>query len=544
MKKVLFLALFLSAVSARAQLTDTFADANFTQNPTWTGDAAAFQINSAQQLQTNGPAVTGTEIQLVTPCTATTGTTWEFWANLKLATSGGNYADVWLMADQADLKASGTKGYFVRLGGTADEVSLFRQDATGSPVYVVNGQDGTLGSTTNNLVRVCVTRTTQHVWTLERDLTGSTAYVREGTATDAIHQRSAYFGVYATYSQANSRAFTFDDFRVTDATAPLLTQATVTAARQLDITFNEAVATSQVAASYRLLGSGTPAVTAATRDAADPTLVHLTLAADVPLGAHTVEVRAVADAFGNVAAGPLTATFQNNGFAVAPTMNQVLITEIMADETPVVGLPASEFVEVHNASATAVLDLAGVRLLKPGSTSAAVFPAGATLLPGEYAVVCGSTRAAQFASYGKVFGLTNFPSLSNAADQLVLRGKDGRTLFEVSYTDAWYQDARKKEGGWTLEMLDSGNPCAGAPNWRASTDATGGTPGRANSIRATNPDRTPPVLLRALALSPTTVRLYFAEKLDSTAAAVPAHYTLTPTALLPAPPPLPPIFER
>ncbi len=42
----------------------------------------------------------------------------------------------------------------------------------------------------------------------------------------------------------------------------------------------------------------------------------------------------------------------------------------------------------------------------------------------------------------------------------------------------------------------------------------GGTPGRANATRATNPDRLAPALLRAVALSPTTVRLYFGEKLD------------------------------
>ncbi|MDU0369486.1 lamin tail domain-containing protein [Hymenobacter endophyticus] len=531
MKKLLlpFLAL-LFARTATAQLADTFADGNFTQNPTWTGDAASFQVNAALQLQTNGAATTGTELQLVTPCAATTGTTWEFWANLKLATSSGNYADVWLMADQPDLKASGTKGYFVRLGGTPDEVALFRKDATGSPVYVINGQDATLSSTNNNLVRVRVTRSTAGLWTLERDLAGGTTYVSEGTATDVTHQRSAYFGVYCTYSSTNNRAFYFDDFRVTDATGPLLLQAGAPSARQLDLGFNEAVAATQSAASYRL-STGSPAVTAAARDAQDPTVVHLTLAADLPLGSITVEARNVADAFGNVAAGPLTATFQNNGFAVPPVFNQLLIIEIMADETPVVGLPASEFIEIHNPSATAVVDLAGVRLLKPGSTSnPAVFPAGALLLPGEYAVVCGSTRAALFAGYGKVFGLTNFPSLSNATDQLVLRGKDGRTLFEVSYSDAWYRDARKKEGGWTLEMLDTANPCAGAENWKASEDPSGGTPGRANSVRTANPDRTPPALLRALALNPTTVRLYFGEKLDSVAAANVALYTITPTA--------------
>ncbi|TGD81463.1 lamin tail domain-containing protein [Hymenobacter wooponensis] len=524
MKKWLLLPLLLSAVPATAQLVDTFADGNFTQDPVWAGDVASFQVNAAQQLQTNGPAVIGTALHLVTPCAATTGTTWEFWANLKLATSSGNYADVWLMADQADLKATSTKGYFVRLGGAADKVSLFRKDATGSPVYVINGLDGTLKSTNNNVVRVRVTRTTQNEWKLERDLAGGVAYVSEGTGTDATHQRSAYCGVYATYSSANSKAFYFDDFRVTDATPPMLVKATVPSAQQLDLVFNEAVALGQAVSNYRLT-TGQAAIEAQ-RDATDPTVVHVTFAADLPLGTVTVEARNVTDAYGNVAAGPVTATVQNNGFPVTPKLNQLLITEVMADETPVVGLPASEFVEIHNPSATALLDLAGVRLLKPGSNTAAVFPTGAVLLPGEYAVVCGSTRAAQFVAYGKVFGLSNFPSLTNSADQLILRGKDGRTLFEVSYSDTWYKDTRKKDGSWTLEMRDASNPCQGGENWLASLDPSGGTPGRRNSVQAANPDREAPKLLRALALSATSVRLIFGEKLDSTAAATPALYTL------------------
>nr|WP_246455472.1 lamin tail domain-containing protein [Hymenobacter citatus] len=276
------------------------------------------------------------------------------------------------------------------------------------------------------------------------------------------------------------------------------------------------------------MGGGAPAIVSVERDATDPAVVHLTCAANLPLGSNVVEVRQVADLYGNASAGPLTIGFVNNGFAVAPTFNQLLITEILANETPVVGLPASEYVEVHNPSATAVLDLAGVRLLKPGSTSnPAVFPAGAVLLPGEYAVVCGSTRVGQFAGLGKVFGLTNFPSLTNAGDQLVLRARTGQTLFEISYSDTWYKDSKKKNGGWALEMVDTANPCAGSGNWTASQDPSGGTPSRANSVRATNPDQTPPALLRALATGPTTVRLFFGEKLDSAAVANVALYTLS-----------------
>ena len=155
----LYLLLLLLPTLAQAQIVDAFTDGNFTVNPAWTGDAASFQV-VGQQLQSNGPAVTGTQIALSTPSQANIGTVWEFWANLKFATSSGNLADVWLLATQPDLKNPSNTGYFVRLGGTGDEVSLFRKDSTRTAVLVIDGLNGTLASTTTNLVRVRVTRTT------------------------------------------------------------------------------------------------------------------------------------------------------------------------------------------------------------------------------------------------------------------------------------------------------------------------------------------------------------------------------------------------
>jgi hypothetical protein len=214
--KYLLLLFFLLPLAANAQLVETFADGNFTQSPTWTGDAASFTV-AGQVLQSNGPATTGTQLQLVTPCQASTGTTWEFWANLKLATSGSNLADVWLLASQADLKSPATKGYFVRLGGTDDEVSLFRKDSAKAAVLVIDGQNGTLG-TSNNVVRVRVSRSPQGQWKLERDLGGGRSFVAEANQPlDNVHQRSAVVGVSLLYSAANSKNFYFDDFSVAHA---------------------------------------------------------------------------------------------------------------------------------------------------------------------------------------------------------------------------------------------------------------------------------------------------------------------------------------
>ncbi|MGI4865900.1 MAG: lamin tail domain-containing protein [Janthinobacterium lividum] len=536
--KHLLLFLLLLPLAAQAQLVETFADGDFTNNPTWTGDAASFLVTN-QQLQSNGPAVTGTQIQLSTPCQAGLGTTWEFWANIRNATTSGNLADVWLMASQADLKNTATKGYFVRLGGTGGKVSLFRKDSARTALVVIDGQTGSL-SGTNNLVRVRVTHTTQGQWLLSRDLAGGTNFVAEpnSPATDNTYQRSVAVGVSLLYSSANGRNYYFDDFNVSDTTPPLLTRAAAVDARIVDLVFNEAVDPNTAAqpTRYRLSTGVVP--TAAQVSAVNPAVVRLTFGQDF-LASNTIEARQIADLYGNTAAGPLLATF--GGAALTPRVGELLITEIMADETPQVGLPASEFVEIYNNTTNKLLSLRGVRLLKPGGTTAAVLPDTAKLLPGQYAIVCGSTRVLQFASYGKVYGPTNFPSLTNAGDQLVLRGRDGNTLFEVTYSDSWYRDTRKAGGGWTLEMIDPANYCGGAENWQASNDPRGGTPAQRNSVAAANPDRTAPNLLRVAALNATTVRLYFGEKLDSATAANPALYSLqsntgtAPTILRAAP---------
>ncbi|RZK34895.1 MAG: hypothetical protein EOO57_10190 [Hymenobacter sp.] len=239
--KHLLLLLLLLPLAGRAQVVDTFADGDFTNSPTWTGDVGSFLVTS-QQLQSNGPAVTGTQLQLVTPCQAVTGTTWEFWANIRNATTSGNLADMWLLASQADLKSTATKGYFVRLGGTGGKVSLFRKDSARTALAVIDGQTGSL-SGPNNLVRVRVTHSTTGQWTLARDLTGGQNFVAEpnSPAFDNTYQRSVAVGVSLLYSSANGRNYYFDDFSVSDPTPPLLTRAVAVDARTVDLVFNEVV---------------------------------------------------------------------------------------------------------------------------------------------------------------------------------------------------------------------------------------------------------------------------------------------------------------
>jgi hypothetical protein len=123
--------------------------------------------------------------------------------------------------------------------------------------------------------------------------------------------------------------------------------------------------------------------------------------------------------------------------------------------------------------------------------------------------------------------VSNFPSLDNNGETIALLDANGRVIHAVSYSIAWYQNELKKDGGWSLEMIDTHNPCSGGSNWLASTNLAGGTPGKKNAVDAMNADMQSPQLLRAFATDATHVVLVFDEPLAAGAASVAANYAIT-----------------
>lgn len=81
---------------------------------------------------------------------------WDFDATLAFNTSSANYVDVFLIASAADVTANTTNGYFVRMGGTDDEISLFRKDGA-TAIKIIDGVNGTL-NTSNNTLNIRVSR--------------------------------------------------------------------------------------------------------------------------------------------------------------------------------------------------------------------------------------------------------------------------------------------------------------------------------------------------------------------------------------------------
>ena len=202
----------------------------------------------------------------------------------------------------------------------------------------------------------------------------------------------------------------------------------------------------------------------------------------------------------------------------------VVIDEIMSRPSPRVGLPMVKWIELKNTSAVTI-NLLGWRLGR-GNIQSGYFPAY-LLKPDSFVIVCAAASASVMAAFGPAISVTRFPALNISGELIYLLSPENKVIHSVQYADSWYQDELKKAGGWTLEMIDTKNPCSGIINWKASKDIKGGTPGKKNSINGINSDRTSPRLLQAFASDSLHVTLLFDEPLDSLKGATVNNYSIS-----------------
>jgi hypothetical protein len=200
----------------------------------------------------------------------------------------------------------------------------------------------------------------------------------------------------------------------------------------------------------------------------------------------------------------------------------IVLDEIMADPSPQVGLPNYEWIELKNISAFPV-NLQNWRIADANGQGG---PMPSFLLkPDSMVIVCSNTAGPALSAFGSTITVSSFPALDNEGDELILKAANGSIIHAVSYSSSWYQNELKKEGGWTLEMIDTKNPCSGYSNWKASIDIKGGSPGKPNSIEAINIDMTPPAVKNAYCPDSATIILVYSEPVDSISAATIADYS-------------------
>jgi len=509
-KYLLFIAIFYGNFTF-AQLNETF----ITNTAAWTGSNSGndFVIVDGQ-LRSN---VTGAaDYYLSTPNTLAANCQWEFYINLQFAPNSSNYVDVYLISDQSNLLSSLINGYFIRFGNTTKEISLYKRSGTASSsIRLIDGIDEILDKT-NNKVKVKITRTADFTFILERDITGTgTSYVTEGTFPDASYTTSAHFGIFIKQSSATGviKKHFFDDIRIspiiTDTSPPELLSALAKDSTTIEIVFNEPVdsLSAKTTANYLINNNqGNPILVKTTPD---PSKYILILPKGLSTALYTISVSNISDKAGNIISTNNIVTFSY----IKPFIAQkgdLVINEIFADPTPQIDLPSVEFIELFNTS-NQTIHLKNWKYSDPVST--ATLPAD-SIKAGEYLILCAKADTNEFKQFGKTLGISPWPSLNNASDIIKLISPENTTIDSVAYSDSWHTTSVKKQGGWSLERIDYASVCKELFNWTSSTDISGGTPGRQNSVFIENYDRLAFKVDSMKKSSDSTLSIYFNKPAD------------------------------
>ncbi|MBO6522236.1 MAG: lamin tail domain-containing protein [Balneolaceae bacterium] len=209
----------------------------------------------------------------------------------------------------------------------------------------------------------------------------------------------------------------------------------------------------------------------------------------------TVEVLNQRDIFGNINDSDLVEAVY---FEITPALkNEVVINEILyrrEDEL------SPEFVELYNPT-NKNFDLSGWELIDAGNNDAEISE-GIFLPAGEYLIL---TDREDFANtLSNAIYLSDFPSLNDSGDGVIIKNAEGITIDSLFYQASWGGDSP----GVSLERKDPGRASNDASNWASSTAQGGFSAGAQSSVF--EEDVTPPEIIFATQID-SVVQIVFSE---------------------------------
>lgn len=483
---IAMLPIFLFGQS-RIQWSDDFSDGDFTNNPSWGGMTENFIVNSSGQLQSD--VSDASKSYLSTPSEVFSDAVWEFWVKVDYNPSSSNFSIVYIVSDRADVSGD-VNGYYVQIGNTADEISLYKQQGS-KKTKIIDGADKIL-DTQPNIVKIKVTRSKEGEFKLYRQRLSPAEgfsdedYVLEGSVVDNDIQGSKYFAVYFSNSKTTGKLYYFDDIqaegeRMVDDIPPVWNTLSIVNMNTLLLEFSEPVDISSAIFDVDN-GIGNPSQVSLSTD---KTKVTLKFSNSFERGKiYRVEVLNLTDLAGNF----LLNTVKEIGIFEEPAVGDIIINEILFDNSA----ETAEYIEVYNRS-NKVIDMStvffGVRTATPFKASN-YFPNKSFMLPQTYMAI--TTDADLVRSYydapeeANILEVEKWSALNNSSANLLigLVGVANDTLFldEVTYDAKWHHSLIRNTKNVSLERINVDLPSNDARSWHsAATTVNYGTPGYKNS---------------------------------------------------------------
>jgi hypothetical protein len=181
-----------------------FIDFNNNDLEQWTGDTNHYQIDSLFQLQLVAPYQSSTST-IFYPSTAILNGSWEIDVKMDFNPSSSNYCQLFLSKDENQ------DGYFIRLGGADDEVSLYKTN-NGQNSKLIDGINDFLDVDSVN-IKIKVERDSLGNWELWTQHHEQEA-VLQGVSFDNTFVSSQFIGIQSTYTSTRSQKFFYDNLLV------------------------------------------------------------------------------------------------------------------------------------------------------------------------------------------------------------------------------------------------------------------------------------------------------------------------------------------
>lgn len=524
-------------------IKESFTDFDLTNSPEWLGETTGFEIldpptegdgSFSPDYVTDGALMRSKPNQGNQAMTFETIRSFGQWSftiadGANWSISGSNDFYVLLNASTSDpamLKPDNMNfyGYYLRYdGGSDDSFVLYKQTGTTStPIIETDYPAGSDGGTAQPFT-VKITRTEAEGWSLYIDEgIYEQAYTLRGTSSDAEIITGNYFGLATNIgSPAEERVVYMDSIYIGeiiyDTIPPNLDKLQVLSSNQLQVTFTEPVDTTTTSvANFNAASAGSPQ---SLNFVESGKVITLYFPNDFPNREQdTLTITNIQDSEGNLMED-MSAVFTYFN----PVPGDIVINEVLFDTYPQIGLPDYDFLEIYNRSGFAInLEHWTLQIGEDERT----FP-NFTLEDGAYLIVTSSAAVEEYENFGQTLGIITTSLLTNNGEMVSLKDSTGQTIHQIHYTQDWYHDSEKEEGGWSIEQIDPDNWCAQANNWQASTDPVGGTPGSLNAVDAENMDTLAPSVITVSALDEQTISVLFSETFPATEINS-SHISITP----------------
>lgn len=466
------------------EVGESFDNPSLTFTYPWTGDVNRFRVNDAGQLQLAGDRGEKSA-RLWLPIVFYPSMEWEFEVEMHLNPTNPNHVKVYLYSTYSSI-INKVDEYYLQIGSNKRDITFKRlREDEKTPQVLIAGKENWLDKESVAL-SVKLTLEQEREWKLYTRMEGDAGYTLQGSYAKPLSdlRPSGYFRLECIYSKTHTDDFFFDNIRISpDITStpllpdngeedtppdtpstdssPVLSQLEEESATSLLLYFNRAV--NVETASFILDTGGESEEVYISEDETVVKAVWNTMRRKGE--SYTLTYSGVLDKDKKVegkGSSPFVSRMGTSESLPSFPSGSLIISEIMADPKGLTSFPETEYVELYNASGSAIQlkDWDFIYGGKPVSLTDYMLPSGAYLL------VYREGREIRIDKGGHLMPLSKFPSaLANTGKELQLKDPSGQLIDAVTYQKA------KPAVAW--ERSDNA--------WYLSTDPRGGTPGASNS---------------------------------------------------------------